>query len=399
MLRFVPPAGTPLKVSQVLTAWKSVVSLNGAAEGGLASLGARLRVRHSFGVSSGRTALWLILKSLHRLRPDRCVVAVPAYTCFSVPASILRAGLKLYPVEIDPATLDYSLPQLALLPKKELLCILTSNLFGLVNDIPQLEKIARSKGAFLVDDAAQALGATWDGRFAGTFGDVGFYSFGRGKALSVGEGGLIVTDSDEIAEAIRAEWKELPAKSFVHLAMLTVQLICYSVFLDPRLYWVPNSLPFLNLGVAEFDPSFPVARMSTLASTLVSQLMDTLETMNQIRRRNARMIVEALSDTPCFTVPRSTVDCQPSYLRLPLIARDEVTRQRALMQCREVGIGASESYPTAICDIPGIQRYVASSDFHRPQAEALARKLITLPVHPLVQRQDLDRMIEILTRS
>src|SRR5579863_938051 len=121
MMRFVPPAGSPLKMTQILDCVKSTIVSNGRAGERLQAVGARLEVRHTFGTSSGRAALWLALRSLHRLHPDRDVVAVPAYTCFSVPASIVRAGLKIYPVEIDPKTLDFDTEQLAEVPEKNLL--------------------------------------------------------------------------------------------------------------------------------------------------------------------------------------------------------------------------------------------------------------------------------------
>jgi perosamine synthetase len=398
MLRFVPPAGAPLKITQILRALKTVFSSNGDMEGCLSLLASHLQVRSVFGASSGRAALWLILNSLHRLRPDRYVVALPAYTCFSVPASVVRSGLKLHPVEIDPETLDFDFSQLESLPQQNLLCILTSNLFGLVNDVARIWEIARAKGAFLVDDAAQALGASRDGHFAGTLGDVGFYSLARGKTLASVGGGIIVTNSEEIAGAIRAEAADLPPSSFGHAAWLLLQMASYATFLKPNLYWIPNSLPFLKLGVTEFAPDFPTAPLPHLSQVLLLQLMDTLAEINEVRCKNATIIANALVGNRYFSVPRAAPDCQPSYIRFPVIAKDEATRHRALIRLRVAGIGASPFYPSAICDIAGIAPHMAPGNFHRPRAEALSRRLVTLPTHPYVRQQDLNRMVDILNR-
>ena len=111
MLRFVPPAGVPLRLTQIVRALKTVFTSNGRAEDCLTSIAARLHVKYVFGVSSGRAAMWLVLKSLLRLQPERNVVALPAYTCFSVPASVVRAGLKLHPIENDQHTLDLYLSE------------------------------------------------------------------------------------------------------------------------------------------------------------------------------------------------------------------------------------------------------------------------------------------------
>ena len=396
MLRFVPPAGAPLEIGQVRRALRRAVSGKGSAEESLQRFASRVQVRYVLAASSGRAALCAILRGLHLLRPERDVVAVPAYTCFSVAASIVRAGLRIYPVDIDPETLDLDNSGILAIPPDRLLCIITCNLFGLVNDVPRIRQIARAKGAFLVDDAAQALGASRDGHFAGTMGDVGLYSLGRGKALSAGEGGLIVTDTEEIAAAIRSEVEALPAPSMTHNAHLLLQVLAYAVFLRPRLYWIPNSLPFLGLGTTEFEPNFAASRLPLLPRALVAELLDKLAEINRVRVRHAERLAQAFAEHPDFSLPKPASGSEPIYVRFPVIARNASIRSCALARLRAAGIGASAFYPTAICDIPAISRYMASDQFHRPRAEEMARRLLTLPTHPFVSRRDLDRMIQIL---
>lgn len=396
MLRFIPPAGSPLKIRQILRAVQtSLAAANGMGKG-LDQIRDRLQVQSVFGVSSGRAALWLVLKALENLRPGRCVVATPAYTCFTVAASIVRAGHRIYPVEIDPQTLDFDFAELEAVPHDNLLCILTSNLFGLVNDLARTREIARSKGAFVVDDAAQALGATRNGSMAGTSGDVGIYSVGRGKALAALEGGLIVTNSPEIGSAVQAEAQQLPVTSSAHAVSLFVQMLGYSTLLNPRLYWIPNSIPFLKLGVTEFEPAFRATQLPSLSEALLLQVIEGLAEVNRIRRENAAVLAEAFSSGPNFSTPRPAPNSRPSYIRFPLIAREESLRDRAVSRLREAGIGATAFYPSAICEIPAIHKYMATPDFHRRRAEDLSRRLLTLPTHPFVRPQDLTRMVEVL---
>src|SRR5262249_48475493 len=150
-------------------------------------------------------ALYLALRSLSRLRPERDIVAIPAYTCFSVPASIVRAGLKIFPVDVDPKTLDFNGASLAAVPRNRLLCLVPCNLFGFPNDWSAVREVADRTGAFVVDDAAQGLGSTRDSQRAGRRGDIGIYSLGRGKSMGSVGGGLLVTDSDEIAATAQKE--------------------------------------------------------------------------------------------------------------------------------------------------------------------------------------------------
>lgn len=398
MLRLVPPAGTPVRTGQIVRALGTALT-GGAGEESMDRLATRLGVRHVWGVSSGRAALWVVFRSLQRLRPDRNVVALPAYTCFSVAASIVRAGLKLLPLEMDPETLDFDRSRLEDLPGDKLLCILTSNLFGYVNDMANVHKAARKAGAFIVDNAAQALGASRDARFAGTGGDVGIYSLGRGKALSAMEGGLIVTNTEAISRALEQEAGNLQPAAPAHGAYLLFQLAAYSAFLRPSLYWIPDALPFLKLGTTEFDPQFAVHTLHPLSRELLLILLERLDTMNEIRRANAGRLIEALAGSRDFLVPQPAPGTRPTMVRLPVIARDAETRARAVNALRREGIGASPFYPRAICDIENIGAHMPGSAVHCERAEHLARTLFTVPVHALVGQQDTERMIGVLTAA
>lgn len=213
------------------------------------------------------------------------------------------------------------------------------------------------------------------------------------------EGGVIVTDSDEIADAIRQEIAGLPQASKTHSLWVLFQLLIYAVFLEPRRYWIPNSLPFLKLGTTEFDPEYPSLQLPRLVLELISRLMPRLEEMNQIRRHNAATLEAALKDCPSYSIPRPPDGCLPNYIRLPIIAKDEVARNRAVRRLQAVGIGAGPMYPGAVCDIEGIGPHMVSKDSHYPAAEGLSRRLLTLPTHPYVTQKDLTKMIDTLRKA
>jgi dTDP-4-amino-4,6-dideoxygalactose transaminase len=399
MLRFVPPAGAPLEFAEILRAAKAAALHNGNRGNSITQVAEQLGPCSAFGTRSGRAALWLILKALHRIRPDRKVVALPAYTCFTVPASVVRAGLTVCPIDINPETLDFDFSQLEQIPPAGLLCVVACNLFGLVNDLERVRAIAAAKEAFVVDDAAQALGASRNGYFSGLCGDVGFFSFGRGKALAAIEGGLIVTNSEEISSALRIQADMLPKASRLHSVWTLVQMLGYAAFLAPRLYWIPNSIPFLKLGSTEFAPDFPISGMSELSAVLISQLIGKLTEMSAGRERNAISIAKGVRANPRFVVPEPICGSRPVYTRLPIIASDKPTRDRAVTRLRAAGIGATSSYPSAICDIPGIERFAGAEFRHCPRAESLAKRLLTLPTHRFVSQHDISRMGEVLTEE
>jgi perosamine synthetase len=395
MKRFLAPVGVQVKFAQLFRAAMTMGSRS-ESQKTLAKFGAALGVKNVFGASSARAALCLTLRALRRLEPERDVVAVPAYTCFSVAAAVVRAGLKIHPLEMVSETLDFDYQELEALPGERLLCIVTANLFGLVHDVSEVSRIAHSKGALVIDDAAQALGAIRDKRSAGTASDVGIFSLGRGKPLPAAEGGLMVTGSEKIADALRAQTEALPSCSVTRELELLFKAAAGSMFLAPSLYWVPNSMKFLKLGVTEFDPVFAMHQLSRVSDALLLQSISSLPDLNRSRVQKANQLAAGLGRNQRFTIPKVPHGCQPTYLRFPVLAKDQASRDRAVRDLWSAGIGATPFYPSAICDIDGIDRHMAVSNFHRPGAEEISRRLLTLPTHQFVQPQDLKRICDIL---
>lgn len=395
MWRHVPPAGTPVMAREIFGALGSAITSNGSRHRTLADFAARFGVSHAFALGSGRAALWAILRALARLRPGRNVVAIPAYTCYSVPAAIVRAGLKVQPVEMDPETWDFDYAALEALPGERLLCIVSVHLFGLLADVPRARAIAAAKGAFLVDDAAQALGSQLSGQWAGTLGDAGLYSLGRGKSLGAVEGGMAVTDSEAIARELGTEVAALPAAGLVHSAALAAQAAAGAALLRPSLYRIPNSMPFLRLGVTTYNPGFPLRQCSGLARGLFERLLLRLEQLNQVRGENAARLAGGLAGDARYQMPRQRANARPAFIRFPVLAQEPELRDRALRALLRAGIGASAYYPGAVGDIAGLEPHLAARGT-QPVARSLACRLVTLPTHPFVSARDIRLMLGIL---
>src|SRR4051812_43035934 len=160
-----------------------------------------LGMRHVFSVSSGTAALVVTLRALASLSPRREVV-IPAFTCFSVAAAVVRAGLTPVLCDVDAATFDFDEPRLVATVSRRTLCVIVHHLFGVPAAVARVRGVCERHGAFLVEDAAQALGIEAGGARLGTTGDAGIFSFGRGKPVTCGSGGMVVTNSPAIAAAI-----------------------------------------------------------------------------------------------------------------------------------------------------------------------------------------------------
>ena len=165
--------------------------------------------------------------------------------------------------DVDQKTLDLDRNSLARLDLDKVLCIIPSSLYGMPADLEAFEQISRANGAFLIDDAAQSLGATMGKRPCGTFGDAGFYSLGRGKNISTMGGGILITDREDLARSIQKEANKLLPPSLLQIFSATLNSLLYAGMLPPSRYWALDRIPFLGLGYSVFDPNFRMAQLST----------------------------------------------------------------------------------------------------------------------------------------
>lgn len=390
--RLVPPAGSPLPAGSILPC---VLPGLGGRPRFAELLADHLASQNPFFVSSGRAALTILLKAL-RQDSDRREVVIPAYTCFSVPSAVARAGLTIRLCDVDPKTLDLDLNALVRLDLEKALCIVPSGLYGLPGDLVTLEQIARRWNTCLVDDAAQCLGATQDGRACGSFGEAGFYSLGRGKGITTMGGGILVTRRDDLARKIAQEVSTLPRPAAHSVCAAVASSVVYAAMLRPSLYWFIDHAPFLELGASHFEPEFPIAQLSAYQRRLAMRLLPLLDSYNWLRREHADHIREGIEGVEGIEVPQPTEGAKPVYLRFPILTRNETHRAGLLRRFREAGIVASPSYPTSIGEIPGIISYLAPDQAPCPNARSIATRILTLPTHSGVTPRDLEVMIGII---
>jgi perosamine synthetase len=220
-------------------------------------------VEHCFLTSSGKAALTVILEALKELRPGRDRVLIPAFTCYSVPSAIVRAGLEVSLCDVDPATLDFDFHELkGKLSDPRLLCVIPVHLFGIPADVDRVRGMLEDPEVFIVEDAAQAMGGEHGGRKLGTLGDVGFFSLGRGKALSTVEGGVIMTKRDDLGRILAKKVEALAPYRTLEMITLVFYALALMLLTRPSLFWLPKGLPFLRLGETIYDPEFRMRRMS-----------------------------------------------------------------------------------------------------------------------------------------
>jgi dTDP-4-amino-4,6-dideoxygalactose transaminase len=343
--------------------------------------------RHCFLVSSGKTALALILLALRELQPNRDRVLIPAFTCYSVPSAIARAGLEVSLCDIDPDTLDFAEQQLRnKLTDPRLLCVVPVHLFGLPADVARLRTMINDPGLFIVEDAAQAMGSRVGGTMLGTTGDVGFFSLGRGKALSAVEGGVVLTDRDDIGEVLARKYAELEEYGIRQTCVLFVYALALWMLIRPALFWLPRALPFLRLGETIYDPDFPMRKFSSLQAGLARHWRRNLAAFHAVRRTRVAAWRKSLKSM-CKD------DALP-LLRYPLMLDSAEEARRVVRESNRQGLGIAPSYPEPVHRVPALAAEFSGQDF--PAATEAARRLVTLPVHGYVREADRERVLRML---
>lgn len=397
-LRHIAPAGTPIPFPMLLGA--AMDQLRGADTGAALATAIRERygVRHCLTLSSGRAALTLIFRALKKLADDprRNEVIVPGYTCYSVAASAVLAGLRLRIVDINPRTLSYDRALLEGVDCSRVLAVVSANLYGLPNELDVIERFARSHGIYMVDDAAQALHATFKGRYAGTFGDVGIYSFDKGKNITSLQGGAIVTDDDAIAGALAEAIDELPEELPSTTAAAFLKLSAYTLLLRPWLYWIPAGIPALGLGRTVYTTDIPMHRSSIMATSLVLRLLARIDEITTARVQAATRIAKTLAGVDALRMVAPLSDSEPVYLRLPCLAADAGQRDRLIDTLVHAGIGATGSFPRALADLPEIAGYIAVERDVMKGARDVAARIVTLPTIAYLRDIDIRRLAGIL---
>lgn len=314
--------------------------------------------------SNARTLLYLLLKTLHNHDSNkRNEVLIPGYTCYSVAASIAKAGLKIKAYDIDPVTLHPDIESLKNSITNRTLAIISQHLFGIPTPIVEINNIAKKSHIYHIEDAAQALGASADNHLLGTTGDFGLFSFGRGKALPVGGGGALVSKHKSILQEIIFNQQKIGLSDFI-------STIITQISIKPLLYWVPEKLP-LGLGKTYFDTNFNVSTMTKLSQKLAMRLIPSLNDINTHRRCIAKVYDESL-DNNLFTLVSKSY---PIYTRYPLLA----TPGQIPQELRRLGV--RRMYPQAIIDVKAIHPFLADSQLNTPNSRKIALSLITLPTH------------------
>jgi perosamine synthetase len=311
--------------------------------------------RHAVAVNSGTAALFLAYLSL--LKPGDEII-VPDFTFAATASMAVTAGLRPVFADVDPETFNLTPESVERRLTRRTRAIAPVHLYGCPADVPGLLRLARRHRLHVVWDAAQAHGAQYRGRDVGSFPDAVCYSFYPSKNMTTGEGGMITTPNAQLAEKLHLLRSHGEARRYLHT------MIGYNF------------------------------RATDIASALGRVQLSKLKSALRLRRRNASVLTRGLAGLPGIKTPSIPADADHAFCLYTIlldsktlgVTRDEF--QRALLRR---GIQTAVHYPLPLHRQPIFRGYGSDHDF--PVTSRLAACVVSLPVHPALKRQDLDRII------
>jgi dTDP-4-amino-4,6-dideoxygalactose transaminase len=311
---------------------------------------------HAIGVANGTDALHLALRATGIGPGDE--VIVPTNTFVATAEAVALAGATPRFADVDPETLLLTPKTLQAAISSRTRAVIVVHLYGQIPDMDAIGRLAASSGILVIEDAAQAHGATWRGRRAGSFGVAGCFSFYPGKNLgAVGDAGAVVTDDDEIAEWLRSMRDHGRSAGLHH--------------------------EHLHLGTN--------SRLDAIQAAVLSAKLPRLDQWVAGRRALAEQYREQLRGGPVRLV-QQVPDGEHAYHLMVARVPD---RERVRRGLSSVGIETGLHYPTPCHVLAPYRRYAHGP---LPVAERAADQIVSLPLFPHMTAEQVTRVATELQR-
>ncbi|WP_135825969.1 DegT/DnrJ/EryC1/StrS family aminotransferase [Halorussus ruber] len=305
--------------------------------------------------SNGTTALHAAFEALD-VGPGDKVVTTP-FSFVASANSVRLAGAQPVFADIDPDTfnLDPAAVEEVVRREDDVAAIMPVHLYGLPADMDHLLDIADDYDLAVVEDAAQAHGAEYRGLKVGSLGDAACFSMYPTKNMTTGEGGMITTNRDDVADA---------AESFINHGR------------PPE-------------GGYEHVRTGHNFRMTSMAAAIGRIQLDRLPDYNEARRSNAAYLTDALADADVVT-PTEPDERRHVYHQYTVRTDD---RAGLADHLEDAGVGTGVYYPTPIHELAAYEEV----DHAAPVAERTAERALSVPVHPNVSEQNLRTIASAIT--
>ena len=311
--------------------------------------------RYALGVANGTDALILALRSLN-VGPGDEVIA-PTNTFVATVEAIAHVGATPVLVDISPGTHNIDVNQLEKFVTPRTKAIIPVHLYGCPADMAPILEVAEGHGIAVIEDAAQAHGATYQGRKAGSMGSIGCFSFYPAKNLGAfGDGGAIVTDREDVVSQVRMLRDHGSPSKYEH------DVVGYN------------------------------SRLDTIQAAVLNAKLGRLDEWNKMRQRNAQIYDDMLAEVPGVVtpkVPQGTSHVFHLYV-IRLLSED---RERVRQRLQERGVQTGIHYPMPV-HLTKAFRHLGYREGSFPVAEEVSQQILSLPMYPELQPDQIYYVVQ-----
>lgn len=311
-------------------------------------------VKHAVAVSSGTAALHAALLACDVKPGDE--VLIPSFTIAGTATPVLLCGARPTFCDIDPATYCVSSDAMENAIGRKTRVMFVVHTYGLPCDMDPILELARRRGITVIEDACQAHGAIYKKRKVGSLGELGCFSFSFGRNMTTGEGGMVTTNDDELANALRS----------------------IRTHGEERPYWITRLGS--NYRMTEVAAAIGTAQLAKLPANL------------QRRRENAEFMRTQLTSSDKLELPTETEDRVHSWNMYTLSVKgaNAGKRNKIVDRLRNKNIEAEIYYETPLHLLPLYRDMFGSSRGMLPETERAARKVMQFPIHPSLGNEELS---------
>lgn len=314
-----------------------------------------VKAKYAFAVNTGTAALHLALMAAEICEGDE--VIVPSFSFIATAEVVALMGARPVFVDIDPETYNINPEKIEAVLSKKTKAIIPVDLYGLPANMAPIREIADGHDLVIVEDAAQAHGAKYESKPAGSYADMACWSFYASKNMTTGEGGMITTNKKEYADKIpyiraHGEKEEYYSSMLGH-----------------------------NFRMPEMEGAMGWVQLQKLSKFL------------EARRRNAMRLTDVLEGIERLQLPVEERGFRHSWYlyTVRLKGASEGERNGVVEKLRQKLIGATVYYRTPIHLMPYYKHF---GEFHLPETEKAAEQVFSLPVHPAVTTEQINYIAE-----
>jgi perosamine synthetase len=359
--------------------------------------------RWAVSFDSGRSGLYAILKCLNIKDYDEIILQ--AFTTVALPNIIQWCGAQPVFVDIDEKTYNINPEKIEEKITAKTKAIIIQHTFGNPVGVDKILEISKKHNLFVIEDCAHSLGAEYEGKKTGTFGDAAFFSFGRDKVVSSVSGGMVLIANQELGKKIKEFKDEMPCpeKSLIIKQLLQPIItfkslhLYYFFNLGKIMMFITSRLGIITKAYtkeekkSERPKNFP-ARMPNALAEIALHQMKFIDKFNEHRIEIANLYNEKLSNVKNISILKPSPNAKNIFLWFTVLVSN---KKELIKKARKNHIILGDWFPQAVGPIEVNLEKVGYEIGSCPVAEKVSSMCVNLPTHFRVDKRDVEKVVDL----